>query len=142
MAATIIRKHEGNIGVESTGISGQGSIFYIELKTVDPNQVEPNPNLQFMIKKPDTESKAEEQVENFHNSNSGSSSSPPPPHSFLQKPAHLTSQFTEISNPQIYHRALVVDDSLIIRKMLSKSLFNRFQYIEHVIIIYYLLFII
>ena len=123
MAATIIKQHGGRIGVESSGISGEGSLFFIELKTVDPNKSLPTLTLQNMTPKPESEIKVEGQGQQFGIKKSLSSSNA------IQ--VHPTQQYTEITTPP-FHRALVVDDSHLIRKMLSKSLSSQFHFIDHV----------
>jgi CheY-like chemotaxis protein len=108
VAAAIVREHGGSIGVESSGVNGEGSLYYIELPIIDSSSVselfEPKiadePEIKFL-----PTSKVHSQV--FPMEDEG--------------PSTL---------PLVYHRAVVVDDSHLVRKMLSKSLVNQFRVID------------
>jgi hypothetical protein len=105
VAATIVREHEGIVGVESPGIEGQGSIFFFEFQTIDSNLVPLNDTLRE-----------------------------------LQSPNHRFSRSAQVSPksaenpapPSFYHRALIVDDSHVVRKMLATCVKSQFRHIEHV----------
>lgn len=42
------------------------------------------------------------------------------------------SDIEELPQQPLYHRAIIVDDSHVVRKMLAKSITSQFHYIEHV----------
>jgi CheY-like chemotaxis protein len=121
----IIREHDGVIGVESSGIRGEGSLFYFELQTVDQA---PSPH--------------ETKIENHSLLPNGATDIK---FSSVLKPLdRLSSAHAQVyavdeegpfaldslGSPPLYHRALVVDDSHLVRKLLSKSLANQFRLID------------
>jgi CheY-like chemotaxis protein len=112
VAATIVREHKGMIGVESPVVNGKGSIFFFEFQTVDPNLVPLNDTL----KEPQSPSQ-------------------PVPDKSHRMPLLFHAQISpasEASSPPLYHRALIVDDSHVVRKMLAKCITSQFHHIEHV----------
>lgn len=111
VAAVIIREHGGNIGVTSSGIPGEGSIFSIELRTTDsstePSLLTPQP-VQSPIESGETKL-----------------------HDRQRHSAKVSPKIEVESSNHQYRRALIVDDSHVVRKMLAKSITNQFLFIEH-----------
>jgi CheY-like chemotaxis protein len=124
VAATIIREHDGVIGVESSGIRGEGSLFYFELQTVDPAPSPPETKIEIptLLPNESPENKFSSVLKPFDRLSS--------PHAQIYSvddgdPSALLSSLTPL-----YHRALIVDDSHLVRKLLSKSLDNQFRLID------------
>jgi CheY-like chemotaxis protein len=150
VSAAIVRKHGGHIGVRSSGIPGTGSIFYIDLpitydpetkllddirlfssthdskKVIPQNLIPPAlnrplslPLLPSSTSSPSTETRP-----------TSSSTTVPPlstsrPHSFSLPPP-TTDPLPPLTHELHFECALVVDDSVLTRKMLVKSIGSYF----------------
>jgi hypothetical protein len=152
VAATIINEHDGRIGVDSSGVCGEGALFFIELRTIDPHSIPSDQHLEMplspsrllhsfhskpaassyrLLHSPQSEPAAaamandigEEKLSSVVNNVSSL---------FNAAQVHPFESLTPELQPLLYHRALIVDDSHLVRKMLAKTIASQFRFIDHV----------
>jgi hypothetical protein len=132
--------HRGTIGVKSSGVKGEGSLFYIEIPAVLMTNSEPfTDNIMaqhILTKESDTTTQPGRQsFDEIQPFPSCANSDQSPRFVTIDSvPDKFQAELFDLETPQVklFHRALVVDDSKLNRKMLIAVLVNFFDILDQV----------
>ena len=127
MTNAIIQRHGGSIGVVSSGIPGEGSLFYVEIEALRSltDLIHANPD-----KEASMSSRQRIPLLPVNGASVTSNCSDLQLSSFRHMSGSCSSEILE--TPKVFSRALVCDDSRLNRKMIAAAIKNRFDAIDQV----------
>lgn len=119
VSSAIVKKHGGYIQAISSGVPGAGSIFYVDLPILPDTDTKDHEDIRLI-----TSHDTKKVIPHKMNHSNSSLSSPSASQTTL-----VPTSSASFCNPPLLHFkcALVVDDSLMTRKMLVKSISNYFE---------------
>jgi hypothetical protein len=128
-------------------VCGEGSLFFIELRTIDPDSIPSDQHLEMHLSPSLSHSPHVDTADTYRFLHSPHAEPPATAADNVEEKSSSVNKFSSILNaaqvhpfeplmpqsqPLCYHRALIVDDSHLVRKMLAKTIASQFRFIDHV----------